>query len=100
MLPIDKVQINISFGHFALSIYKALNQPKGVFMTTLLILTAIVMSGTAMSAEVLLKYTKGSGFSPRPSTTILEVKDNGEITRVTQSQNKSEKIVPFRRRIN
>lgn len=60
-------------------------------MKSIFVLAAIVMSSQAMSSEVLLKYTKGSGFGPFPSTKTLEVKDNGEITRTNKFQNKIEK---------
>ncbi len=62
-------------------------------MKSLIVLAAIAMSSQAMSAEVLLKHTKGSGFGPFPMSTTVEVKDNGEITRTSKFQNKTEKSV-------
>lgn len=62
-------------------------------MKSLMVLAAIAMSSQAMSAEVLLKHTKGSGFGPFPTLITLEVKDNGEITRTSKVQNKIEKSV-------
>ena len=62
-------------------------------MKSLFVLAAIVMSSQAMSAETLLKYTKGSGFGPFPMSTTVEVKDNGEISRTHRFQNKIEKSV-------
>lgn len=62
-------------------------------MKSLIVFAAIAMSSQAMSAEVLLKYTKGSGFGPFPMSSTVEVKDNGEITRTSKFQNKTEKSV-------
>ncbi len=62
-------------------------------MKSLLVLATVLVSSQAMSAEVLLKFTKGSGFGPFPMSTTVEVKDNGEITRTSKFQNKTEKSV-------
>lgn len=62
-------------------------------MKSILVLATIVMSSQAMSAEVLLNYTKGSGFSPVPTSTNVVVKGNGEIVRTSKMGNKVEKTV-------
>jgi hypothetical protein len=49
-------------------------------MKSFLILFSIVLSSQAMSSEVLLKLSKGSGFGPIPRSSTLIVTELGQVT--------------------
>lgn len=48
-------------------------------MKLFFVLSFVVLSSQAMSAEVLLKLSRGSGFSPFPRSTSLVITDSGEV---------------------
>lgn len=50
-------------------------------MKTFILFSAIVLSSQAMSSEVLLNFTRGSGFGPTVSRSSLVVTSDGEVTK-------------------
>jgi hypothetical protein len=58
----------------------------------LIALFSLMTLSTFASADVLVKYTSGSGFSPVPSSVSVEISDNGKVVATTfkgQSKEKS-----------
>lgn len=62
-------------------------------MKSFLVLAAILLSSEAMSSEVLLKLSRGSGFSPIPTRTVVTISENGQIVVAKTVRNTTTKEV-------